>query len=628
MSELFNRRTAVIVHDLFMVLVAWLAAVIVPYNFQAYSAERLDYFLSYSLPAVLLIQTLWFWYYHLYRGVWRFASLPDLWHISKAVILGTFSVALFLFLVNRLDGIPRSALLLYPIFLGCFLSIPRLLYRVWREHSLQFLLDDKPSQRVLIIGAGRAGETLVRDMRRGHEYIPVGYLDDEISLHQAKVHGVPVLGSIEQLPHWVKDQRVELIFIALPSASDEEMQHIVSLCEKAALPFLTLPKLQDMHGHQPSLQAMREVSIEDLLGRDKIQLDWQIIEQGINGQCVLVSGGGGSIGSELCRQIARLSPAKLVIFERSEFNLYQIEMNLRRDFPHLHFTAHLGDICDPVAVQRIFELYQPQTVFHAAAYKHVPMLQNQIREAVRNNVLGTQILAEAAVRQGCQAFVMISTDKAVNPANIMGSTKRIAEMLCQNLNDRGDTRFITVRFGNVLGSAGSVVPLFQAQIAKGGPVTVTHPDITRYFMTIPEASQLILQAAAMGEGGEIFVLDMGTPIKIRFLAEQLIRLSGKQPDKDIEIVYTGLRPGEKLYEELFHAEESQFDKTQHAKILLASHRQHHGDIVEQSLSAFQDACQRYDETSLRQTLCALVPEFHDGGSVPRSESLPEAQDLD
>lgn len=609
MPNLFNRRGAVILHDFVMVALAWLAAVLIPYNFQQYEQSGLIYFLAYSLPASLALQSLFFLYYRLYKGIWRFASLADLWHIGKAVALGTFSIALFLFLVNRLDGIPRSAFLLYPLFLGFLLGAPRLLYRLWREHSLEFLLANETGKRVLVIGSGRAGETLVRDMRRGREFFPVAFLDDQTRLHGGKVHGVPVLGAIEQLPEWVQPLAIELILIAMPSASDAEMQRIVSVCEQARLPFLTLPKLQDLHGHQPTLRELRDVSIEDLLGREKVQLEWAHIKQSLHGKTVLVSGGGGSIGSELCRQIAQLAPARLIIFERGEFNLYQIEMDLQRHFPQLDFHAHLGDVCDPVAVAHILQRYQPQIIFHAAAYKHVPMLQYQSREAVRNNILGTRCLATAAVKQGCDAFVMISTDKAVNPANTMGATKRVAEILCQSLNQRSQTRFITVRFGNVLGSAGSVVPLFQQQIAKGGPVTVTHPDICRYFMTIPEACQLILQAVAMGEGGEIFVLDMGTPVKIRFLAEQLIRLSGKEPGKEIEITYTGLRPGEKLYEELFHAEEARYAKTRHAKILLASHRTYPWERLQQQLGELENACDEYANERLDALLKNLVPEF-------------------
>jgi FlaA1/EpsC-like NDP-sugar epimerase len=350
------------------------------------------------------------------------------------------------------------------------------------------------------------------------------------------------------------------------------------------------------------------VSIEDLLGRDPVTLDWRSISDGVAGKTVLVTGGGGSIGAELCRQVARLGPSALVVFENGEFNLFRVERELRRSFPDLVLHARLGDVRETEAVRFAFTEYQPDIVFHAAAYKHVPMLQDQTREAVRNNVLGTRNVAQTAAAFGCEAFVLISTDKAVNPTNVMGATKRVAEIVCQNLNGQGRTRFITVRFGNVLDSAGSVVPTFREQIAAGGPVTVTHPDITRYFMTIPEASQLILQAAVAGKGGEIFVLDMGEPVRIRDLAEQMIRLSGKQPGVDVPIVFTGLRPGEKLYEELFH-EEERLAPTGQDKLRLAHVREVDQETLDRSLEEMEAACAAYDEQRLLDLLKVLVPEF-------------------
>jgi FlaA1/EpsC-like NDP-sugar epimerase len=401
--------------------------------------------------------------------------------------------------------------------------------------------------------------------------------------------------------------RIDLILLALPSASSAQMQRIVEICERSGVPFRTLPRIQDLVSGQVSLKQMRGVEIEDLLGRDKVTLDWNSIQAGLTGKCVMVTGGGGSIGTELCRQIARLSPARLIVFEQSEHNLYEIDRELRNKFSDLALTAVLGDVTDTVAVNRTLGNYHPEVIFHAAAYKHVPLLEDQVRAAAINNVLGTHIIASAAVRHDCDCFVLISSDKAVNPANVMGMTKRVAEAVCQGLSEQASTRFITVRFGNVLGSAGSVIPLFQEQIAAGGPVTVTHPEITRYFMTIPEACQLILQASAIGAGGEIYVLDMGKPIKIDYLAEQLILLSGKRPGEEVEIIYTGLRPGEKLYEELFHDRE-RLDRTQHPKILLAHPRQLDRKDVEQALGELRVACERGDETTIRGVLWHLVPE--------------------
>jgi FlaA1/EpsC-like NDP-sugar epimerase len=474
---------------------------------------------------------------------------------------------------------------------------------------------------VLIVGAGQAGEMLVRDLLRDpqHGYRPVAFVDDAPSKRGKEIHGVRVVGDCEAIHSAVTDLDVGLILIAMPSASSRQMRRVVGLCEQANVHFRMLPRMQDLVTGQVSLKDLREVKIDDLLGREAVRLDWPAITRGAQGKVILVTGGGGSIGSELCRQIARLKPSHLIVFEQSEFNLYSIEMELRRAFPDLALTAVLGDVCDEVAVERVLAAHRPQVIFHAAAYKHVPMLEDQVRTAVRNNVLGTRILATAADRHGCATFVMISTDKAVNPANVMGMTKRVAEIYCQNLGTRSATHFITVRFGNVLGSAGSVIPLFQKQIAQGGPVTVTHPEITRYFMTIPEAAQLILQAGAMGQGAEIFVLDMGEPVKIAYLAEQLIRLSGKKPGEEIEIVYTGLRSGEKLYEELLH-ESEMLAGTTHPKILLAKSRSVDLGEINTALDELVAASAAADDNRLYSLLCQLVPEHQSQRPAEQSKS--------
>ncbi|MCI0591421.1 MAG: polysaccharide biosynthesis protein, partial [Gammaproteobacteria bacterium] len=558
-----DRRTAVILHDLLVAACAWALGWIVRYNF-AFPVPDWEINLR-TLPLVVLIQGLIFWQFGLYRGVWRFASLPDLWNIFRAVALGTLSIALVLFIFTRLEGVPRSLFVLYPVFLVLLLGGPRLGYRLWKDHTLN-LRTISGGTRVLIIGAGRAGEMLVREMLRDTRYLPVGMLDDEPRLVDAKIHGVPVLGTIDALPQVIRQYDIDMIVIALPSATNVEMQRIVEHCEQTSVPFRTVPRLQDMLTGVSGLTELREVSIDDLLGREKVELDWTIIQEGLSGKVVMVSGGGGSIGSELCHQIAGLGPASLVIFEKSEHNLYRIQMALSRRHPDLDLHVILGDVCDKAAVDHVLGAFKPDVIFHAAAYKHVPLLQFQVREAVRNNVLGTRILAEAASKLGCNKFVLISTDKAVNPVNILGASKRVAEIYCESMNRHSGTRFITVRFGNVLGSDGSVVPLFKEQIKAGGPVTVTHPDISRYFMTIREACQLILQAGAMGHGGEIFILDMGKPVKITYLAEQMIKLSGKVPGQDIPIEFTGLRAGEKLHEELFYADEK-MEATKHEKIL-------------------------------------------------------------
>ena len=598
-------RYAIFIHDLTMVPVAWFGAYWLRFNLEAIPQLFWTHAIA-VFPIVLVLQGVSFWYYGLYRGVWRFASIPDLIRISKAVTLGVLLSTISIAFVTHLQNIPRSVFVLDGLLLLFFLSGPRFLYRGLKDRHL-YRVD---SRNVLIIGAGQAGEMLARDLIRNAEnaYRPIAFVDDDRTKLGKDVHGIPVVGGTDKIITAVRSHDIELILIAVTTASAGQMRRIIGACEASGVPFRTLPRLDELMSGQVTIKQLRDVHIEDLLGRQSVSLDWAAINNEISGKSILVTGGGGSIGSELCRQIARLRPAQLVIFEQSEFNLYTIETELAREFPQLPLVGLLGDVTDAVAVESLFVKHAPQVVFHAAAYKHVPMLEHQSRAAVVNNVLGTRAVADAADRHGCEAFVLVSTDKAVNPSNIMGTTKRVAEIICQTLNRNSNTRFITVRFGNVLGSSGSVIPLFQKQIAAGGPVTVTHPEITRYFMTIPEAAQLILQASVLGGGGEIFVLDMGEPVKIAYLAEQLIRLSGKQPGEDIQITFTGLRPGEKLYEELFHPCE-QLKATRHPKILLAGSREYHAGALDEALTALAQAAAVSDETRLRDTLVQLVPEY-------------------
>jgi FlaA1/EpsC-like NDP-sugar epimerase len=597
-------RWVVLLHDTVMIPIAWLGAYWLRYNL----AVIPEHFLRQAfvlLPLVVLAQLAVYVAFGTYRGVWRFASLPDLVRILKAVALGTAIVAISIFFMTRLLYVPRSVFILYGILLVGLLGGPRFVYRMSKDRHFSATEERK----VLVVGAGAAGESLVRDLLRNSPriYQPFAFIDDDPAKLGKEIHGIRVIGDCDAIVDTTEQWKIDLIVLALPSASARQMRRIVERCEQTGVPFRTLPKLHDLVSGEVSINELREVRIDDLLGREPVSLDWQGINRGLAGRRILVTGGGGSIGSELCRQLARIQPAALIVYERSEFNLYSIELELRREFPDMILHAELGDICDDVAVERVFEAYRPEIVFHAAAYKHVPMLEKQAREAVRNNVLGTRTLALAADRAKADAFVMISTDKAVNPHNIMGASKRTAEIFCQALSKRSQTRYITVRFGNVLGSAGSVVPLFRSQIAKGGPVTVTHPDVTRYFMTTAEASQLILQASVMGKGGEIYVLDMGEPIRIGYLAEQMIRLSGKKPGEDIDIVYTGLRPGEKLFEELFHPEERLTD-TSHEKILLAQSRDVDWGVLKAVLENLAEACVEYDQQRILGLMKQLVPE--------------------
>ena len=605
-------RAAVIVHDFCMVVLALFATV---WLIGSTSATPF----SNNLPSltglfiVLALQGSVLWATGLYKGLWRFASFQDMWNIARASIFGTVAIMAALALVEGpaiVQWIPT--VLIYPALLFVLLGLPRMCFRFWKDSHISNTTSVKGFKRVLILGAGRSGAMLERELRRRGGFDVVGFLDDNKRLQGAQVHGISVLGPIDQLPAIGVGHRADLAIIAMPSASNQQMQRIVEVCELSEIEFRTLPTLQDLGSQATNISDLKRVVIDDLLGRDPVSLEWESIREGLVGKRVLITGGGGSIGSELCRQIARLSPIEIIIVDHSEYSLYKIDHELRSEYHDLVFYSVLGDICDPATVEKVIGEYKPDVVFHAAAYKHLPILQTQVREAFRNNVFGTMRVAEAAERHGVGTFVLISTDKAVNPANIMGATKRVAEMYCQNMNAHSHTRFITVRFGNVLNSNGSVVPLFQEQIAKGGPITVTHPEISRYFMTISEASQLIMQAAVLGDGGEIYVLDMGEPVNITYLAEHLIRLAGKEPGRDIEIVYTGLRPGEKLFEQLFHELEP-YEQTTHEKILLAHPREADWDELRAVLRSSEAAVQRYDTNSIKSALVRLVPELAKSG---------------
>lgn len=597
-------RTVIFGHDLSMVPLAWLGAYWLRFNLGVIPEHEWTAALRWLLP-LIVVQGLLFRLFGLYRGVWRFASIPDMILIAKSVAFGCAGIAMAGFLYDRLAGVPRSVPPLYAVLLMCFLCGPRLLYRIWKDGGLR----RGQGRRALIVGAGRAGEMLARDLLRERhaEYLPVAFVDDDPHKRGREIHGLRVRGGCERIPKLARKLDAEVILIAAPSMREKDMRRIVEICESAETPFLMLPSVQDALSGNVT-RALRDVSIEDLLGRDPVRLDREAMAAYFKGKRVLVTGGGGSIGSQLCRQLAGFPLERLTIFERNEFNLYKIEGDLSREFPGLPLVALLGDVVERASVEHVLARARPDVIFHAAAYKHVPLLQSQAREAARNNALGARVMVESAIAAGVGEFVLISTDKAVNPSNIMGATKRVAEMLVQSANGAGGMRCVTVRFGNVLDSAGSVVPLFREQIKAGGPVTVTHPDITRYFMTIPEACQLIMQAAAVGQGGEVFVLDMGEPVKVSYLAEQMIRLSGKRPGVDLRIEYVGLRPGEKLHEELFHEQEPPVP-TASDKLLLARSRPLDAERLHAGLDRLEAACRDFDDAQVERILRELAPEF-------------------
>jgi len=612
-SRYRNMRTLVVLHDLLVAGLAWFAA---RWCAEAMFATPWPTPLELVIEGVLLValQGFIYWRIGLYRGLWRFASLPDLGNLVRASLLGSVAIGAVLLVLEHSIDIVAPMLWLYPLGLLLSLGLPRLAFRTFKDMRTEVRWR-RTSQRTLIIGAGRSGRLLLPELRRRGGFELVGFLDDSTRLKGTEIDGVPVLGNVAKLPRIAREAAIDLAVIAIPSATNNQMQRVVALCEQSGVEFKTLPTLKELGATITRFEDLKPVAIDDLLGRDPVSLDWNAIRAGLTGKRVLVTGGGGSIGAELCRQIARLDPAGLVVLDSSEYNLYRIDYDLRAEFHDLVMDSVLGDVCDSATVETAVARHRPEVIFHAAAYKHLPMLQHQVREAFRNNVVGTMRMAEAAARHAVSTFVLISTDKAVNPCNVMGATKRIAELYCQQINGCANTRFITVRFGNVLNSTGSVVPLFNEQIRKGGPVTVTHPEISRYFMTIAEAGQLILQAAVLGEGGEIFVLDMGQPVRIGYLAEQLIRLAGKVPGQDIDIVYTGLRPGEKLFEELFHAHES-YASTGHEKILLARNGTAVVNGLEATIERAERAVQRYDSEELRKILMQLVPEMD---QLPSSE---------
>lgn len=564
------RTLAVALFDLAAVALAWGAAFLLRFNFD--TAAAVWHIIGITLPWVLIVHAASFYYFGLYRGLWRFASLPDLRRILLAVGLAALIVPLLLFLVLRLVDVPRSVPILHPLFLVMIMGGARFAYRSWKDgHLLSF--GDLGGEPVLVLGAGSAGEQLLRALAGTQQWRVVGFLDDDKEKVGRLVHDVPVLGTLADITRVAERHGVRQVIIAMPQVSASVRRHVTELAAQAGLTVLTVPTMDDLLSGRVSVSQIRRVELEDLLGRDSIALDTDGLAQWLGGCVVLITGAGGSIGAELCRQIARFNPTRLVFFDQSEYTLYRITQEFSSRFPQLAVAGVIGDVKDTERLAAVFAEHRPQVVFHAAAYKHVPLMENHNAwEAVKNNVLGTLNVARAAIAHDVREFVLISTDKAVNPANVMGASKRLAELACQCLQQTTSaTRFVMVRFGNVLGSSGSVVPHFRAQIAQGGPVTVTHPEIIRYFMLIPEAVQLVLQAGLIAShadtGGQIFVLDMGGPVKIVDLARDMIRLSGFT-ENDIHIEFTGLRPGEKLFEELLADDEVTLP-TPHPKLRIA-----------------------------------------------------------
>lgn len=614
---------------------ALLAAFLLAYNFHFFvdrGGERFSWFNELYLPLMAVavpIKLLIFYWTQQYLRSWRYVSLRDLFGVISASLIGTFFfLSSYFVLENAWMRLFAQSLIDQQHFLRqssvfaldwaatvVLVSAARVVVRFYYEDIQP--VRPTAQRRVLICGAGDTGEAVLREMLRvrTEKYVCVGFLDDDVPELGGRIHDVAVIGRTSQIREIVQSEGVQEVLIAVPRATPRMIRGLVEECSDLGISFRTVPAIPDVIQGHIQVSRIRNVDIEDLLGREPVQLEAEKIGGQIHGRRILVTGAGGSIGSEMCRQIAAYRPERLVLVEQAENSLFEIDRELRRNFPRLNVIPIVADITDRPRMEGLFASEHPSSVFHAAAHKHVPMMECNAGEAVKNNIGGTVVVADTCLKHGVEKMVMISTDKAINPSSVMGCTKRVAEMYVQGLTHRDGTQFVTVRFGNVLGSSGSVVPIFKQQIAAGGPLTVTHPEMTRYFMTIPEAAQLVLQAGTMGKGGEIYILHMGEPVRIVDLARDMITLSGLRPGIDIEIVFTGIRAGEKLFEELSSAGEDVGD-TPHPKIGIWKHRTQDWNVVRQGIETLMQSCDGASADELRAELCKLVPEYSPGRITP------------
>ncbi len=597
-------------HDVVAAAAAWVAIYLLRFNLDLREPALGD--LLWTLMWIVPLQAAIFLAFGLYRGLWRFASMVDLQRIVLAAGLGALLIPVVLVMLQQATLVPRSVLILYPIVLIFLMAGNRFAYRIWKEHRLYSPLAAL-GEPVLVIGAGMAGARLTDELSRSRQWRVVGLLDDDVKKHGRMLRNVQVLGPIAELASHARKYGVRKVIIALPSAAHTVRRRAAELCAAAGLEALTVPSYDDLISGRSLLTTIRTIELDDLLGRDPVVLDNAGLAEWLGNRVVLVTGAGGSIGAELCRQVARFRPAKLVLFDISEAAVYEIKTALVDDFPLLSVASIVGDVKHAAHVDDVLERERPHVIFHAAAYKHVPLMEEaNAWQAIRNNAYGTFVLARAAAAARVEKFVLVSTDKAVNPTSVMGASKRMAEIVCQSLTG-GPTQFVLVRFGNVFGSAGSVIPRFREQISRGGPVTVTHPDITRFFMSLSEATQLLLQAGLQGKGGEILVLDMGEPVRIVDLAHDMVRLSGADPDR-VPIVFTGLRPGEKLFEEPLASEEATLPTT-HPKLRIAQAREANRAAVGQ-LVAWCERDRAADDAEVRARLKAWIPEYWPPAGAP------------
>ena len=564
----WNKRYLVFPIDIILMMSSYFLAHLIRYEDTHLFFIPEQFFVTMAI--VVISRSVVFLFSGIYKSLWAYASLHDLVEIIKFTLISSLLSTVAVLFYNRFEAQSRMVPVLDGLILLGFLCIRSLSWRLLRENLKTGNFHGK---NTLLIGADKLAVSLLTDLRQHKELglRPIGFLDDEIAKHGGEIQRLPILGGFESLPDWISQKKIECVIIAKTGLSPKHISSIRAICSESKIDLRILPSVTDIFTESSieKYSLLREIRVEDLLGRDTVSLDIDPIKEYLSGHVILVSGAGGSIGSEISRQVSQFKPSLLVLLDTAETPLYEIDYELRKKYPTLNLQSIVGDVKNLSRLSHIFQTFQPGVVFHCAAYKHVPLMELNPSEAVLNNILGTKNIADISKISGVEKFVLISTDKAVNPVNIMGASKRIAELYLQSISLNSKTRFLMVRFGNVLGSNGSVIPRFQSQIQKGGPITVTHPDVVRYFMTIPEASQLVLQAGSMGEEGEIFILDMGEPVKILELAEEMIRLSGLKPYQDIDIQFTGLRPGEKLYEELLLDLEG-LKATHHPKIRIAA----------------------------------------------------------
>ena len=608
---------AILVSDIILLSISYISAYYLRY--EAILGKWEQNIIKQTIVPVVLCKLIVFYLFNLYRGMWRYTSIVDMLNVVKAIVVSSSIIVSVILMISRFHGFSRSVFIIDAMFTLIFISGIRLMIRMFLSKSipavstLKSKIKNKKEKRIIIIGAGYAGEKVAREINDNPDmcYKIVGFVDDDLKKSGKHIHGNKVLGRIENIKEISKKMKVDELLIAIPSAPGKKIREIVEICKSTEIPFKTL-----INGNV-SIKRIRDISYKDLLRRPHVHLENLKIADFLKNKCIMITGAGGSIGSELCRQVCRYLPSLIILFDSSEANLYSIEMELKHNIPDVKHVAILGRVQDELLVDRVISKYKPDVIFHAAAYKHVPLVERNPWEAIFTNIVGTNTIVKAAIKHQIKRFVLVSTDKAVRPTNVMGASKRVTEKIIHS-QQSGMTKFMAVRFGNVIGSSGSVIPLFRQQIEKGGPVTITHPEITRFFMTIEEAALLILQAFTMGEGGEIFILEMGTPVKIVDIAKDLIRLSGKE--NDIDIIFTGLRPGEKLYEELITVGEG-IVKTTHEKILVLKNGNLNSNEIENKKNSVKEEnidsiikelieiANKHDPRKIKCKLKEIVPEF-------------------